>query len=332
VLSQEPSDPAAWSLTQFQKTFPDEDTCVRYPGKRRWPNGFVCPACGGSRADPLRSRAHTYECRDCRRQTSITAGTLMHRTRLRLDLWFSAAYLTATHPESTSARRLEELLGIPYSTAWLLKQKFRQSMKGMNSRSLDGTVEVSHTELRRRRDASPSTGSSSGKVTVAAAMSSLEIRLAAIPDTEASLGAFIRANVRPGTALRSPFRLPDYRYDAAECALQTSFTFEWLREYLRGRREPLDVCLESFVEYHNNLVRQLSFDDVLGIVGRHGPTTYWDLVGRSNPRQGLPTARRNPRRRKTATGMREDGSGRVDIPKPKDASSHLNRNHPKAPG
>jgi hypothetical protein len=76
----------------------------------------LCPACGGRRHDPLRSRSHTYECRDCRRQTSITAGTVMHRTKLRLGLWFSAAYLIANHPDSASPQRFAELFGIPYST------------------------------------------------------------------------------------------------------------------------------------------------------------------------------------------------------------------------
>ena len=71
------------SLTEFQKEFPDEASCAAFLFKRRWPDGFVCPSCGGDRAAALKSRAYTFECYGCRRQTSITAGTAMHRTRLR---------------------------------------------------------------------------------------------------------------------------------------------------------------------------------------------------------------------------------------------------------
>ena len=71
----------ARSLTEFQSAFPDEASCAAFLFERRWPDGFVCPACGNARAAALRSRAYTYECYGCGRQTSITAGTAMHRTR-----------------------------------------------------------------------------------------------------------------------------------------------------------------------------------------------------------------------------------------------------------
>ena len=64
----------ARSLSEFQTSFPNETSCAAFLFERRWPQGFVCPACGGGRAALLKSRAHTYECLDCDRQTSITAG------------------------------------------------------------------------------------------------------------------------------------------------------------------------------------------------------------------------------------------------------------------
>ena len=65
----------ARSLSEFQASFPDETSCAAFLFERRWPEGFVCPACGGKRAALLKSRAHTHECLGCGRQTSITAGT-----------------------------------------------------------------------------------------------------------------------------------------------------------------------------------------------------------------------------------------------------------------
>jgi predicted RNA-binding Zn-ribbon protein involved in translation (DUF1610 family) len=72
------------SFLEFQAWFPDEESCIRLLMDRRWPDGFLCPKCGGRTGDLLKSRAYTYECRVCRRQTSATAGTIMHRTKLPL--------------------------------------------------------------------------------------------------------------------------------------------------------------------------------------------------------------------------------------------------------
>ena len=119
---------SARSLSEFQKAFPDEARCVAFLFQRRWPDGFVCPSCGKRRAVALKSRPRLYECLDCGRQTSITAGTAMHRSKLPLTTWFWAAHLMATHSNGMSARQLEDQLGVTYKTAWLLTQKLRRSM------------------------------------------------------------------------------------------------------------------------------------------------------------------------------------------------------------
>ena len=118
----------ARSLTEFQATFSDETNCATFLFERRWPEGFVCPACDAGRAALLKSRAYTYECLDCGRQTSITAGTVMHRSKLPLTVWFWAAHLMATHSNGMSALQFAAQLGITYKTAWLLTQKLRRSM------------------------------------------------------------------------------------------------------------------------------------------------------------------------------------------------------------
>jgi Zn ribbon nucleic-acid-binding protein len=87
----------ARSLCEFQKAFPDETRCAAFLFQRRWPDGCVCPACGKRRAVALKSRPRLYECLHCGRQTSITATTAMHRSKLPLTTWFWAAHLMATH-------------------------------------------------------------------------------------------------------------------------------------------------------------------------------------------------------------------------------------------
>ena len=142
----------ARSLSEFQTSFPDETSCAAFLFERGWPQGFVCPACSGGRAALLKSRAHTYECLDCGRQTSITAGTAMHRSKLPLTVWFWAAHLMATHSNGMSAVQLEAQLGTTYKTAWLLAQKLRRSMIDPQREPLEGVVEVDQAEIPFRAD------------------------------------------------------------------------------------------------------------------------------------------------------------------------------------
>ena len=150
-----PAVARARTLSEFQAGFPDEASCEAFLFERRWPDGFVCPACGDGRAALLRSRAHTYECLGCGRQTSVTAGTVMHRSKLPLPVWFWAAHLMATHSNGMSALRAEQL-GITYKTAWLLTQKLRRSMVDPQREPLEGVVEVDQAEIH----SGPTTASS----------------------------------------------------------------------------------------------------------------------------------------------------------------------------
>src|SRR5271157_3618976 len=231
----------ARSLTEFQSAFPDEASCAAFLFERRWPDGFVCPACGNARAAALRSRAYTYECYGCGRQTSITAGTAMHRTRLPLTAWFWAAHLMATHSNGMSARQLEDQLGLTYRTAWLLAQKLRRAMVDPDRELLEGVVEVDQAEIPFREGDMFFEPGDAGKILIIGAVEVIErdthlskprrkhakyldtrsgrVRLAVIADnTAASIEAFVRANVKPGATLLTDGHasypgLTDYRHD-----------------------------------------------------------------------------------------------------------------------
>src|SRR5215813_4198108 len=117
------------SLIEFQRRFASESKCAEYLFERRWPDGFVCPGCGDGRAWFLKTKAFTYECAGCRRQTSVTAGTIMHASKLPLTTWFRAAFLMATHSNGISALQLQSQLGLgSYRTAWMLCAKPRRAM------------------------------------------------------------------------------------------------------------------------------------------------------------------------------------------------------------
>lgn len=133
------------NLAEFQVQFASDEACRRYLMACRWPEGFRCPSCGDAGSYLLASR-DLLQCRACRRQTSVTAGTALDRTRLPLPLWFAAAYLVTTHTPGFSALQLQRQLGLArYETAWTMLQKLRRAMVRPERDRLSGTVELDET-------------------------------------------------------------------------------------------------------------------------------------------------------------------------------------------
>lgn len=160
----------ARSLSEFQKEFPDEARCAVFLFERRWPEGFVCPVCGARWVAALKSRPRLYECLACGRQTSITAVTVMHRTKLPLTSWFWAAHLMTTHSNGMSARQLEDQLGVTCKTAWLLTQKLRRAMVDPDRALLEGVVEIDQTEIPFRQGDAVFARGNAGKILVIGAV------------------------------------------------------------------------------------------------------------------------------------------------------------------
>ena len=163
------------SLIEFQGRFASESACAEYLFERRWPEGFVCPGCSEGRAWLLKTKAFTYECAGCGRQTSVTAGTIMHASKLPLTIWFWAAFLMATHSNGISALQLQSQLGLgSYRTAWMLCAKLRRAMVNPDREPLRGVVEADETIIpfRAKNDpvVVPAGRSGVGKMLVAGAV------------------------------------------------------------------------------------------------------------------------------------------------------------------
>jgi transposase-like protein len=114
------------SVRKFMNRFPDEDACRDYLFQVRWPRGFICTKCGEGQHSFISSR-RLYECHNCGTQTSITSGTVMHRTKLPLRYWMLAFYWVASG-ELCSARRLAQTLHIQYRSALRLLRVVREAM------------------------------------------------------------------------------------------------------------------------------------------------------------------------------------------------------------
>lgn len=121
--------------------FASDEACVDFLDWLRWPDGFVCPWCGGV-AD-WSDRVGRHRCGDCHRHVTPTAGTVFHGTRTPLTVWFEAAWLLTASKQGLSALELQQVTGLgSYQTAWTMLHKLRTAMSGEGRDRLTGRVEV----------------------------------------------------------------------------------------------------------------------------------------------------------------------------------------------
>ncbi len=193
----------------FQDRFATEDACREYLFDCRWPEGFVCPGCGGRRAGQA-TRRHLWICTACGLQTSVTAGTVMHATRTPLRTWFWAAYLVATHHPGISAKQLQRQLGLTrYETAWLILHKLRRAMVAPERSRLTEEVEVDEFFVGGVEEGLKDGRQRGEKVLVGVAVEvrgrgSGRLRLQILPDASAdSLTAFVTATTAAGAVVHT---------------------------------------------------------------------------------------------------------------------------------
>lgn len=296
------------SLLEFQRRFPDDAACASYLTAARWPDGFVCPACGSVKGWALTTKAWTHECAACHRQTSVTAGTVLHGAKLKLTVWFWAAYLMATHSNGISALQLQKQLGLgSYKSAWLLCAKLRRALVAPDRQPLAGLVEVDETEIPCRAKDDPPTGaggrSGQGKLLIAGAVEVRpggpgRIRLAAIEEFSASsLHAFLAAGLAPRATAKTDGwsgypGAPGVQHEphvigpmAAHVVLPwVHRVFANLKTWALGvyhglRRRHLQAYLDEFVfRFNRRRTRHAAFRTLLGISLALKPATYNMLI------------------------------------------------------
>jgi transposase-like protein len=192
-------------LSEFDRFFPDEEACEQYLERLRWPNGFVCPACG--HAGTAWRSARGLLCGRCRRRAYVTAGTILEGTRKPLQLWFIAAWEIVGHKYGANAANLQRMLGVSsYKTAWAWLHKFRRAMVRPGRDRLSGIVEVDETYVGGEEEGAQGRYTER-KAIVAVAVEILDerrigrIRLRQVPDVSGhSLGSFVKETVEPGAS------------------------------------------------------------------------------------------------------------------------------------
>ena len=134
-----------------REAFGTEERCLTALVRLRWPGGFVCPVCGHRGHCVLAGRG-LYQCNRRKKQTSPTAGTIFHLTKLPLTLWFAAIDLIVTVKNGVSSVELGRRLGVRQPTAWVIKHKIMAVMVRREGEApLSGRVEMDDAYLGGRR-------------------------------------------------------------------------------------------------------------------------------------------------------------------------------------
>lgn len=201
------------NLLEFSRRFNSEGACEEYLFAARYPAGFICPKCGSRRGWFLKG-FRLVECPNGHK-TSLTAGTVMHRTKQDLVAWFHAAYLVTTLTPGVSALQFQRQMGFSrYETAFHMLHKLRAALVAPGRESLHGEVEVDEAYFGGGEEGRPGRGSETKSLVVCAVelvrwtdektrkerVRTGRVRLRLVSDASAaSLVPFVKDSVQIGT-------------------------------------------------------------------------------------------------------------------------------------
>lgn len=196
------------SLVEFEKRFDTEDRCIEYLMALRWPKGFICPHCRDGK--PWQTSRGHFHCSRCGIQTSVTAGTIFHRTRKPLTLWFRAMWHITGQKYGANALGLQRVLSLgSYHTAWQWLHKLRRAMVRPGRDRLNGVVEVDETYVGGKKSGKRGRGAA-GKALVGIAVEDKgkkgigRIRLWHLEDASSdSLTPFVQRIAQPSSTIRT---------------------------------------------------------------------------------------------------------------------------------
>jgi transposase-like protein len=152
------------------KHFHDEAAAYAWVEARVWPEGPVCPHCGGferiSKMQGKSTRIGAYKCYQCRKPFTVKVGTVFEASHVPMNLWLQAMFLMTSSKKGISSNQLHRTLGVTLKTAWFMSHRIREAMRVVGLGPLGGegkTVEVDETYIGRLKDVPKPRGGSSHK-------------------------------------------------------------------------------------------------------------------------------------------------------------------------
>lgn len=172
------------TVSEWEKSFPDEDACDAYLVAHRWPGGVSCPRCGNTEVYALPSRQWHWQCHACAtsgyRFSDIT-GTIFENTNKNLRDWFRVIHLMLTSKKGMSALQIQRYMGFgSYKTAWYMCHRVRTALQDNEFQKLTGMVEMDETFIggkaankhgRKKRDDNDPKAGPGGKTPIIGAVS-----------------------------------------------------------------------------------------------------------------------------------------------------------------
>jgi transposase-like protein len=132
--------------------FHDEAAAYRFVEERVWPNGPICPHCGGferiSQMKGKSTRIGTYKCYQCRKPFTVKVGTVFESSHVPLRHWLQAMFLLCSSKKGISANQLARTLGCTLKTGWFIGHRIREAMRTVGVEPMGGggqVVEVDET-------------------------------------------------------------------------------------------------------------------------------------------------------------------------------------------
>src|SRR3977135_4018741 len=128
------------------KVLQDEAASYAWVEARAWPEGPVCPHCGGveriSKMGGKSTRIGTYKCYQCRKPFTVKVGTVFEASHVPMNLWLQAMFLMCSSRKAISSNQLHRPLGVTLKTAWFMSHRIREAMKVVGIEPMGGAGEI----------------------------------------------------------------------------------------------------------------------------------------------------------------------------------------------
>jgi transposase-like protein len=139
MKTEEPLEAEELTLVKLAQEYSDDDTARGLLERLRWAKGPVCPHCKNHKEKPIYTlkpkatsstpgRKGLYKCGACRKQFTVTVGTIFEDSHIKIGTWLMAIFILCASKKSISAHQLHRMLGITYKTAWFMAHRIRYSM------------------------------------------------------------------------------------------------------------------------------------------------------------------------------------------------------------
>src|SRR6266852_6521192 len=168
----------ALNLMDLAEQFHSPDSAREYLERLRWPEGPICPHCGvegeaykltPKAIEPVtepqspvelqkrvrKPRRGLWKCAGCRKQFTVTVGTIFEDSHVPLNKWLLAFHLVCASKKGMSAHQLHRMLGVTYKSAWFMAHRIRYAMAQLNLPMMTGTVEVDETYVGGKQEYGP---------------------------------------------------------------------------------------------------------------------------------------------------------------------------------